>query len=285
MKQIFTLLFSIFFLSSYAQINIPNASFETWDTGTYFIPHVPRGWVAGGSFPDVTKVTDAHSGSYAMKVSVAQYFTGVGCTGTSSAFSTPTSSTPALHYSYWAKVHLRGNDKFETGADLTNTGSTASKGNIDYATSFLDTNSNTSVWKHIVFPIITSSPGPYDSVTLTFIIGNATDTSSYVIVDDLAFDFGNTGIASIADESIIETVYPNPAQHFGTIIYTLNESSSVHLDIYDLLGNKISTVVDEKQSVGRYKADIDLDSYPNGVYLVNLTSVGKSHIQKLIVQH
>ena len=284
-KKIITIALCIFVLSVNAQITIPNASFETWDTGTYFIPHVPRGWTAGGTFPDINKVGDAHSGSYAMKVSVAQYFTGVGCTGTSSAFSTPTSSISPLYYTYWAKVHLRGNDQFQTNADLTNTGSTTRITYIDYNSSFLDTSKNSSVWRQISFPLLTSFPGPYDSVTLGFTISHATDTSSYVIVDDISFSSYPAGISMIKEESTIETFYPNPAQNMESIVYTISQPTDVALYIYDLLGNKLSTLLDEKQTDGRYKAEIDLNSYPNGVYLINLTTMGRSHIQKLIVQH
>ena len=208
MKQIFTCVFSIFMLTVTAQITIPNAGFESWDSGTYYNPHVPTGWLAGGFFPDVTKVTDAHSGSFAMKISVGQYFTGVGCGGVNAGFRTPISSTSPLYYRYWAKIHLRRNDKFVTGADLSKTGSTTGISYIDYNSSFLDTTQNSNVWRQISFPLLTSFPGPYDTVALNFYISNAQDTSSYVIVDDLAFSSYPAGIGTIADENIIEGCIP-----------------------------------------------------------------------------
>ena len=284
MKNIFTCLFAAFILSATAQ-QIPNAGFESWVAGTFFVAELPSGWTTSAVFPAVIKSTDAHSGSYAMKLRVAAYGTGVGADAVSYAFSVPTSTLQPLYYTYWAKIHLSGSDDFTTHADLTNTGSTLLVSSVGYNYSYLRAANNSNVWKQLSFPMVTSGPGAYDSVTLAFAFPTQQDTSSYVIVDDLAFSQNPAGIADISAESTIESVYPNPAQNMATVIYTINDRADVTLDVYDLLGARISSVVSENQTSGKYKAEINTDGMPGGIYLVGLTVDGHAHYQKLNVQH
>ena len=284
MKLIFTYLFAVLIFSATAQ-QIPNAGFETWVAGNSFVTELPAGWVASGTFPSVIKSTDAHNGNYAMKLKVAPYFTGVGADQMSYAFSVPSSTSQPLYYTYWAKIHLSGSDAFVTNAYLTNTGSTLNVTDLDYAHSYLRAANNTDVWKQFSFPMNTSGPGAYDSITLRFYFPTELDTSSYVIVDDLAFSQNPAGIENITAESTIESVYPNPAQSMATVEYTINDRADVKLEVYDLLGTRVSSVVNENQSSGKYRAELTTESLPVGVYLVNLTINGQSHIQKLIVQH
>lgn len=284
MKLLFTCIFALAIFSVTAQ-QIPDAGFESWVAGNFFVAELPTGWTASGTFPSVVKSSDAHNGSYAMKLRVANYFTGVGADQMSYAFSVPSSTAQPLFYSYWAKINLMGSDKFVTDAYLTNTGSTLNVTGVDYNLSYLSSTNNTSVWKQISFPMVTSGPGAYDSITLRFYFPTANDTSSYVIIDDLAFSQNPAGIADISAGSIIESVHPNPAQSAATIIYTINEGAAVTLDVYDLLGNKMSSIVSEKQSTGKYRAEINTEGLPAGVYLVSLVVNGQAHVQKLSVQH
>jgi 5-hydroxyisourate hydrolase-like protein (transthyretin family) len=280
MKVLFTSLFAFIIFSATAQ-QIPNAGFESWGTGNFS----PSGWVAAGFFPTIVKSTDAHSGNYAMKLHVATYFTGIGADRVSYAFSVPSSTIQPKYYTYWAKIHLSGSDKFVTDAYMANTGSTLNVCYLDYGHSYLDATNNTSVWKQLSFPMISSGPGAYDSITLAFYMPTALDTSSYVIVDDLAFGQYAAGIDNVTDETVMETIYPNPANELTTMVYSINTVSEVQISVYDLLGNKISTVVNEKQSSGKYKAEINTKEIPNGVYVVNLNTNGQSNTRKLIIQH
>ena len=133
--------------------------------------------------------------------------------------------------------------------------------------------------------MVTSGPGAYDSVTLSFYFPTELDTSSYVIVDDLAFSQNPAGIDNISAESTIENIYPNPAKDMATVVYSVNDIADVKLEVYDLLGTKISSMVSEKQTIGKYRAEMETDKLPAGIYVVNLTVNGQSHVQKMVVQH
>jgi hypothetical protein len=272
MKQIITLLFSVLVLSISAQINIPNASFETWGTTG------PPGWTTSVFYP-LTQSSDAHTGTSAMKVT--------GSTNTQFAFHIPVSNAVPLHYTYWAKVHLLGIDDLTGDAKITYSQSVSAGYSVINFSGNVDSSKNSSIWRQVSADLLyDNSPNPsYDSVTLHFYISNSSSPNSYVIVDDLAFDFSTTGISPISHENFIESIYPTPAIHLASIVYTILEQADVSLDVYDLLGNKINSIVSESQANGRYRAEIDLGSYSNGVYLIKLSTMGRSHIQKLVVQH
>ena len=71
--------------------------------------------------------------------------------------------------------------------------------------------------------------------------------------------------------------YPNPFNPRTVIGYQLPASSHVDLSIYNLLGQKVATLVSERQSAGAYKVEWDAGKHSSGVYLCRLHA--GSHIQ------
>lgn len=65
--------------------------------------------------------------------------------------------------------------------------------------------------------------------------------------------------------------YPNPFNPVTTIDYQIPRLSFVTLKIYDLLGNEISTLIDEKKSKGKYKIKFDGTTLASGIYFYKLT--------------
>lgn len=69
--------------------------------------------------------------------------------------------------------------------------------------------------------------------------------------------------------------FPNPFNPNTVIGYQLSVSSNVTLKVYDVLGNEIVTLVDEKKPAGTYEVTFDASGLPSGVYLYRLQA-GKS---------
>lgn len=93
--------------------------------------------------------------------------------------------------------------------------------------------------------------------------------------------------ASINSAKVVKgsTVYPNPAIGKTTLDYTLSEPAVVSIAVYDLLGKQMFEVVhaEPKQS-GAHSASIDLNTIPDGVYLLVLvTDKGEQITQRLVV--
>jgi endonuclease/exonuclease/phosphatase family metal-dependent hydrolase len=64
--------------------------------------------------------------------------------------------------------------------------------------------------------------------------------------------------------------YPNPFNPSTTINYTIPEISNVTINIFDILGNKIKTLVDEQKSVGSYKVIWNAKNLSSGIYFYQI---------------
>ena len=77
--------------------------------------------------------------------------------------------------------------------------------------------------------------------------------------------------------------YPNPFNPTTTIIYEIPDASEVTITVYDMLGRKISTLVDKQQIAGSYKVEFDGSNLPSGVYFYKLSAGGYSISKKMIL--
>lgn len=66
--------------------------------------------------------------------------------------------------------------------------------------------------------------------------------------------------------------YPNPFNPLTTIGYAVARRSHVELDVFDLLGRKISTLVNEEQPAGSYQTRWQV-MLPSGTYFLRLDAV------------
>ena len=76
------------------------------------------------------------------------------------------------------------------------------------------------------------------------------------------------------EEFALEGNYPNPFTQATTIPYQLSESADVTLEVYDMLGRKVGTLVDKQQSSGQYEVNVNQSkvgqSLSSGVYIYRL---------------
>jgi hypothetical protein len=84
----------------------------------------------------------------------------------------------------------------------------------------------------------------------------------------------------IPSEFFLEQNYPNPVNSFTTIRYRLPKSSFITLDLYNLLGEKIASLVREFKPAGVHTAKFDFENsisgnkriLSSGVYFYRLSS-------------
>jgi hypothetical protein len=92
----------------------------------------------------------------------------------------------------------------------------------------------------------------------------------------------NVGISNLnlAKENKFN-VYPNPFKGTTTVAYTLNADADVRLDVYNVLGVKVQSMVNTNQQKGEFKYNLDTN-FNSGVYFVSLTVDGKTSTQRVI---
>ncbi len=77
--------------------------------------------------------------------------------------------------------------------------------------------------------------------------------------------------------------YPNPFNPATTIQFQLHKTAYVKLDIFDALGRKVETLVEEVRSAGTQTVNFEADSYSSGVYYYTLRINGNSVTKKMIL--
>ncbi|MBS1634689.1 MAG: T9SS type A sorting domain-containing protein [Bacteroidetes bacterium] len=88
----------------------------------------------------------------------------------------------------------------------------------------------------------------------------------------------------IADNVI--RVFPNPANTFVNINYSLLESSKVELAIYDMIGKQVKHVVSaNNESAGEHKQQVSIDDLSAGVYFIKLRINTKEATIKLFINN
>jgi hypothetical protein len=76
--------------------------------------------------------------------------------------------------------------------------------------------------------------------------------------------------------------YPNPFNPTTNIKYSTNIKTFIQLNVYDVLGKKIITLVNEIQDAGTYDVTFNADNFPSGIYYYQL-KVGNSVETKKMV--
>lgn len=64
--------------------------------------------------------------------------------------------------------------------------------------------------------------------------------------------------------------YPNPFNPTTQISYGIPEASHVTLEIYDITGRLISSLVNEDQQAGYHEVNFNADALSSGVYIYRL---------------
>ncbi len=77
--------------------------------------------------------------------------------------------------------------------------------------------------------------------------------------------------------------YPNPFNHNTIINYEIAASSPVEMVIFDILGNKIKTLVCEKQNAGNYSVQFNATKLSSGLYFCQLKAGAISQIRKMVL--
>ena len=67
------------------------------------------------------------------------------------------------------------------------------------------------------------------------------------------------------------------------IQYSVPSNEYVLLKVYDLLGNEVNTLVNERQSAGNYEVNFDASNLASGIYFYRLQSGSFIQTKKLML--
>jgi len=108
----------------------------------------------------------------------------------------------------------------------------------------------------------------YEHYTKDFTISLATDIGKF---ESIPYSFK------------LNNPYPNPFNNRSVISYELSNRGNVQLLIYDMLGRKIETLIDEIHAEGEYNFNWNASSLSSGTYIVFLKSKTSIASKKIIL--
>ena len=77
--------------------------------------------------------------------------------------------------------------------------------------------------------------------------------------------------------------YPNPFNPITVIGYQLKDDCDISIDIYNVNGQLVETLIDKHQELGYYDIQWNADGYASGVYFVKLQAGEFTETQKLVL--
>jgi hypothetical protein len=77
--------------------------------------------------------------------------------------------------------------------------------------------------------------------------------------------------------------YPNPFNPSTTIEFALPKDSHVKLEVYDLLGRLVATLVDDVRPAGYHMQRFDASALGTGIYFYRLSAGENSFLKKMLL--
>jgi Secretion system C-terminal sorting domain len=97
------------------------------------------------------------------------------------------------------------------------------------------------------------------------------------------------GVALIEDDNkssmtfMLNQNYPNPFNPTTTIKYQLSENNFVSVKVYDVLGEEIASLVNEKKVAGSYEVNFDASNLTSGIYFYTMQTGSFVETKKMVL--
>jgi subtilisin family serine protease len=101
-----------------------------------------------------------------------------------------------------------------------------------------------------------------------------------------SYTVGVTGITAgneIPDKFNLYDNYPNPFNPVTTIKFDIANESFVKLEVFDILGREVASVVNQELKAGKYTVSFDASKYSSGIYFYKLITTDFVHTKKMLL--
>lgn len=119
-----------------------------------------------------------------------------------------------------------------------------------------------------------------------FVILEVNGGSCEFALDDIFYSGGIVGVQDVKEESLsnMRTIHPNPFKGETNITYMLSQNEWVHIQIYDLSGRIVESLVNKYQSKGFHQINWNAKDFKAGIYFVSFQSGHIREVRKCILQ-
>jgi hypothetical protein len=182
--------------------------------------------------------------------------------------------------SFTAKQSVRGVElRWVTATEISNFG-------YQIERAYLSTQNNQTIWEKIGFISghgNSNSPNNYSFIDNKPLSGKSQYRLKQIDKDG-AFQYTKTvDIASVILKYDLAQNYPNPFNPSTLITYSIPASSNVIINVYNVIGELIKTLVNQYQEAGIYKVNFDAGGLSNGIYFYKIQSGNFVEIKKMLL--
>jgi photosystem II stability/assembly factor-like uncharacterized protein len=149
---------------------------------------------------------------------------------------------------------------------------------FDQGNSFNLEYSQANVYQHIAMEVV--RVGVNDWIC-GYAVGDNGTITKYIEVYTITDVKTSTGL--LPNEYSLMQNYPNPFNPNTVIEYSIPQSGFVTLEIYNLLGEKVASLVNGMQEAGRYEINFDASNFASGIYFYNLKSGSFNSVKKMLL--
>ncbi|MDI6802604.1 MAG: T9SS type A sorting domain-containing protein [Bacteroidota bacterium] len=83
-------------------------------------------------------------------------------------------------------------------------------------------------------------------------------------------------IGGLPNDFKLEQNYPNPFNPSTDILFSIKNTSNVKINVYNVLGQRVNTLVSEQMNAGNYSVKWDATNYANGIYYIQMNTVNQN---------
>ncbi len=305
MKKIFILLF-LSIIGNVAFAQIPNSSFETWDSSASTPGYsVPNGW---DNLDSVTHATGIYTctkgtggctggGSYYLAlrtqtIPLLGVLPGVAATGkfviSGTTYSVkggfPCTSRPQSLIGNWEYMAY-GSDRGQIAILLTKWNTVLSKRDTVALTN-QTLSGMVMLWAGFSINLNYLKGENPDSALIVFSSSGQTGAvaNSYLNIDSLAFSGSvPNGVISVTEHTFTSSIFPNPAAGNANIRYYSPIGQNIQIYITDINGKIVKSIITESMQ-GTNLYSLNTLAFAQGIYFVKIINEQGTDVHKLIIE-
>jgi len=119
--------------------------------------------------------------------------------------------------------------------------------------------------------------------TYTYVLADLSFASVENRFEDRAVTLSVTSEDLLVQNYKVGSAYPNPFNPSATLDYSLTETNDVNVDIFNMKGEKITSLFNGEQAAGAYSLTWNAENINSGIYILRVSIGNHLETQKLLL--